>query len=99
MVFDEGHKLKNEQSKSYKDIMRIKHCACRLLFTGTPVQNDLRELWALLNLIYNGRFVSKAEFIKTIEKPMKRGMSSKANRQMVHLAETANAELRSLLDD
>ena len=25
IVFDEGHKLKNEQSKSYKDIMRIKH--------------------------------------------------------------------------
>eukprot|EP01039_Chlorochromonas_danica_P012805 gene12805-14743_t len=29
IVFDEGHKLKNEQSKSYKDIMRIKHCASK----------------------------------------------------------------------
>jgi SWI/SNF-related matrix-associated actin-dependent regulator 1 of chromatin subfamily A len=42
-VFDEGHQLKNSQSKKYRDLMEIR-VGWRLLLTGTPLQNNLQEL-------------------------------------------------------
>jgi SWI/SNF-related matrix-associated actin-dependent regulator 1 of chromatin subfamily A len=42
-VFDEGHQLKNSQSKKYRDLMEIR-VEWRLLLTGTPLQNNLQEL-------------------------------------------------------
>ncbi len=43
-------RLKERQSKLSKDLDRFQ-CARRLLLTGTPLQNELRELWNLLNLL------------------------------------------------
>ena len=42
--------MKDRQSKLAKDLDRFT-TARRLLLTGTPLQNDLRELWSLLNLL------------------------------------------------
>lgn len=42
-TFDEGHMLKNSESKKYKDLMRVQ-VPWRLLLTGTPLQNNLQEL-------------------------------------------------------
>ena len=51
LIVDEGHRLKNSQSK-LSDILRehydFKH---RFLLTGTPIQNSIEELWALLNFV------------------------------------------------
>ncbi|KAL2757651.1 hypothetical protein ACRALDRAFT_2097318 [Sodiomyces alcalophilus JCM 7366] len=49
-IFDEGHKMKNPKTKIYKDLIRIK-AQWRMLLTGTPVQNNLMEMLALLNFI------------------------------------------------
>lgn len=49
-VFDEGHKLKNPKTKLYKDLIRIP-ANWRLLLTGTPVQNNLMEMVALLQFV------------------------------------------------
>ena len=38
------------------------HCVAYLLLTGTPLQNNLTELWALLNLLYKEVFPSAAVF-------------------------------------
>lgn len=42
-IYDEGHRLKNCESKTYKDLISIKP-RWRLLLTGTPLQNNLQEL-------------------------------------------------------
>ena len=50
MVIDEAHRIKNEKSK-LSEIVREFRTANRLLLTGTPLQNNLHELWALLNFL------------------------------------------------
>lgn len=50
IIIDEAQRMKDRQSKLAKDLDRFT-TARRLLLTGTPLQNDLRELWSLLNLL------------------------------------------------
>ncbi|CAN3374450.1 ISWI chromatin-remodeling complex ATPase Isw1p [Diutina rugosa] len=50
IVIDEAHRIKNEESL-LSQIIRMFHSRNRLLITGTPLQNNLKELWALLNFI------------------------------------------------
>jgi len=46
-----AHRLKNPQSVLYTSIMESLNVSHKLLLTGTPVQNDLKELWALVHFI------------------------------------------------
>lgn len=50
IVVDEAHRIKNEDS-SLSQIIRLFYSRNRLLITGTPLQNNLHELWALLNFL------------------------------------------------
>lgn len=50
LVIDESHRLKNLNCKLIRELMSYKS-ANRLLLTGTPLQNNLEELWSLLNFL------------------------------------------------
>lgn len=50
IIVDEGHRLKNMNCKLIRELKSY-HSANRLLLTGTPLQNNLSELWSLLNFL------------------------------------------------
>jgi len=61
LVIDEAHRIKNENSLLSK-IVRLYSSQHRLLITGTPLQNNLHELWALLNFLLPDVFSSAEDF-------------------------------------
>lgn len=65
VVLDEGHKIKNDLSLISKALQGL-GAEYRLILTGTPLQNNLVELWALLHWLYPEVFTEKtAELFKT----------------------------------
>jgi len=50
LIIDEGHRLKNMNCRLIRELKQFNACN-RLLLTGTPLQNNLSELWSLLNFL------------------------------------------------
>lgn len=64
-VYDEGHVLKNADSQVASKLVRIES-NFRLLLTGTPLQNNLKELISLLAFLMPGVFKDKHSALRTI---------------------------------
>ncbi|KPV75153.1 uncharacterized protein RHOBADRAFT_53171 [Rhodotorula graminis WP1] len=63
VVCDEAHQAKNKSSKNFATIKRLS-TEFRLLLTGTPLQNNLNELFTLLSFVFPQVFTDEAAFIE-----------------------------------
>lgn len=61
MVLDEAQAIKSSNSIRWKTLLSF-NCRNRLLLTGTPIQNNMAELWALLHFIMPTLFDSHEQF-------------------------------------
>ncbi|OQS05648.1 chromodomain-helicase-DNA-binding protein 1 [Thraustotheca clavata] len=69
-AFDEGHRLKNPKGKLYKVLLNELSFERKLLLTGTPVQNNMEELAALLTFLNPNCFTKNVvEEFKTADLP------------------------------
>ncbi|KAJ9050395.1 hypothetical protein DSO57_1014835 [Entomophthora muscae] len=62
LILDEGQRLKNSETAGFKKVNSIK-AAHRVLLTGTPLQNNLNELYTLMSFMDPQRFQSEEEFL------------------------------------
>ena len=69
MIIDEGHRMKNAQSKLSYTLTHYYKSKNRLILTGTPLQNNLPELWALLNFVLPKIFNSSKTFDEWFNTP------------------------------
>lgn len=69
MIIDEGHRMKNTQSKLTQTLTTYYHSRYRLILTGTPLQNNLPELWSLLNFVLPKIFNSVKSFDEWFNTP------------------------------
>ncbi|WP_282778102.1 DEAD/DEAH box helicase [Nocardia sp. CC201C] len=72
VVFDEAQVLKNPRTQVAKAARAIA-AAVRVALTGTPVENHLDELWALLNLVVPGEFTHRSQFRRRFVRPVHEG--------------------------
>lgn len=97
VILDEGHVVKNPQTKLSKAIHAVKS-RNRLILTGTPIQNHLIEFWALVNWVSSGRVLgSRNEFITRFADPILKGQDPKATDKLQELSNTAIIEFLTLI--
>ncbi|XP_022757390.1 ATP-dependent helicase BRM isoform X2 [Durio zibethinus] len=71
IIIDEAQRMKDRESVLARDLDRYR-CQRRLLLTGTPLQNDLKELWSLLNLLLPEVFDNRKAFHDWFSQPFQK---------------------------
>lgn len=89
LIIDEGHRIKNHESRLSMVLQTYYTSRNRLLLTGTPLQNSLTELWALLNFLLPNVFKSADSFESWFAAPFAQMGVEKiaANEQQAQLTE------------
>ncbi|WP_072916286.1 DEAD/DEAH box helicase [Geodermatophilus obscurus] len=77
LVLDEAQFVKNHQAKTYAAARRLP-ARFRLAITGTPVENDLMDLWSMLSIVAPGLFPSPQRFTEHYRTPIERGGDAEA---------------------
>ncbi|CAJ1368243.1 unnamed protein product [Effrenium voratum] len=96
VICDEAHRMKNMSSLLAKSLRKLKSNS-RLLLTGTPVQNALQDLWALMDFAQPGLLGNHATFVKTFSEPIDRGSVRGAKVWAVELKKHLAEQLRALI--
>ncbi|KAJ5551943.1 hypothetical protein N7461_006641 [Penicillium sp. DV-2018c] len=95
VIADEGHRLKTLQNKSGMAIQSLS-ATKRVILSGTPIQNDLKEFFAAVDLVNPGILGSFKSFIREFEVPIVRSRQPEATRKDIEKGESRGEELREL---
>ncbi len=71
LLLDEAQFVKNHQSKAYQCARKLP-AAFKLAITGTPLENNLMEFWALTSIVAPGLFASPKRFAEYYQKPVEK---------------------------
>ncbi|CAN6444486.1 unnamed protein product [Victoria cruziana] len=93
IILDEGHTIKNPSTQRAKSLIQIPS-AHRIIISGTPIQNNLKELWALFYFCCPNVLGDKNEFKEKYEKPILRGNDKSATAREKWIGSTVAKELR-----
>ena len=95
IIADEGHRLKTLQNKSGQAIQSL-NAAKRVILSGTPIQNDLKEFFAAVDLVNPGVLGTFKAFIREFEVPIVRSRQPEATSKDIEKGESRSEELREL---
>ncbi|XP_076654691.1 DNA excision repair protein ERCC-6 isoform X2 [Halictus rubicundus] len=94
VILDEGHKIRNPQAKVSKAVKEFS-TPHRLLLTGSPMQNSLKELWSLFDFILPGKLGTLPAFLEHCVSPITRGGYANASA----LQEATALQVATMLKD
>ena len=95
LILDEAHHIKNFQSQRWQTMLNF-NTKRRLLLTGTPLQNDLMELWSLMHFLMPHIFASHKEFKDWFSNPLT-GMSGDKDQMNQKLVSRLHGVLRPFI--
>ena len=72
LVCDEGHRLKNSGGKASQYLASMSKTDKRIVLTGTPLQNDLKEFFSIVNVVCPGILGSVSQFTRRFEEPIRK---------------------------
>ena len=72
LILDEAQYVKNHQAKTYRCVRELA-APFKLAITGTPMENNLMELWSLLSITAPGLFPDPKRFAEQYARPIERG--------------------------
>ncbi|XP_010444319.1 PREDICTED: protein CHROMATIN REMODELING 24-like [Camelina sativa] len=93
MILDEGHLIKNPNTQRAKSLLEIPS-SHRIIISGTPIQNNLKELWALFNFSCPGLLGDKNWFKQNYEHFIIRGTDKNASDREQRIGSTVAKNLR-----
>ena len=95
-ICDEGHRLKNAKGNATINALQSIASKRRLILTGTPVQNDLMEFYAMCDFVNPSILGSMHTFRLTFEAPIQRSREASSSPADKRLGEARSAELNRL---
>jgi DNA excision repair protein ERCC-6 len=96
VIIDEAQKIRNPDADITLVLKRIRS-PHRLALSGTPIQNDLKELWSLFDFVFPGRLGTLPSFLQEFGDPIKRGGYSNASPMQVQVAYRCALILKDLI--
>eukprot|EP00924_Labyrinthula_sp_SR-Ha-C_P014559 augustus_masked-scaffold_34-processed-gene-1.0-mRNA-1 protein AED:0.11 eAED:0.12 QI:0/-1/0/1/-1/1/1/0/860 len=97
IFFDEGHKLKNQNTELCQIVQTLK-CPRKVIISGTPLQNNLLELWTLFDIVKPGLLGTYPLFQKHFEDPIKKASSKRATKTQAYVAYKCATVLKDVID-
>ncbi|KAL0125136.1 hypothetical protein PUN28_004343 [Cardiocondyla obscurior] len=94
VILDEGHKIRNPQAKVSRLVKKFS-TPHRLLLSGSPLQNSLKELWSLFDFILPGKLGTLPAFLEHCAAPITRGGYANAT----PLQEATALQIATMLKD
>ena len=79
LVVDEGHKTKNINTELRRNLVSLRIKGHRLILTGTPLQNNLNELWSVFDFVQPKIFGSYHKFTKEYTEKIQQGILKDAS--------------------
>lgn len=96
MILDEGHLIKNPSTQRAKSLLQLP-CRHRIIISGTPLQNNLKELWALFNFCCPELLGDKKEFKDKYEHFINRGNEKNASDREKRVGSSVAKDLRDCI--
>lgn len=98
LVCDEAHRLKNNENQTARALASLP-CRKRVLLTGTPMQNDLQEFFAMVDFTNPGVLGTQEEFRKRILFPVLRGREPDATERQKKIMMERQQELSTISNE
>ena len=96
VILDEGHKIRNPDAKItiVAKCFRTPH---RIILSGSPIQNNLKELWSLFDFVFPGKLGTLVAFMENFSVPIVQGGYSNATDVQVQTAFKCACVLRDTI--